>query len=345
MTETRTLNDALSDYYAQRRGKYSTSTWEAHEGQLERFRTWVTRETQPNVYLDDIDDRLMVRYFNRLRPPAYSPSSYNNYRQYLGAFWKYCQGEGWIRTNPMRHVDPMRPQRRVRLQLSADELLALLDGATPRDRVALAVGMNTGLRGGDIAALTVGSVNLANNTLLAWEEKTDQETELPVTAELRAELLRWFQHYAEATGTTVESLPNHWTLVPPARGHAVNVHDLSLGYNVVYKVESRYTHPEKIVQRALTRIGHATHREGFHTLRRSAARELFELALAEKRGDPIRIAQALLGHKSIKTTEIYLGITHEKMLRDEMMRGKSFLSRAANHAAEENDERGERKHA
>lgn len=330
MNETLTLNEALSDYYHQRKGRYSQATWDAHEGQLERWRTWVTRETQPNVYLNDIDDRLMVRYFNRLRPPAYSPSSFNNYRQYLNAFWKFCQGEGWVRVNPMRHVDPMRVPKRIRLQLSSDELLRMLDDATPRDRVALALGMNTALRGGDIAALTVGSVNLGNNTLLAWVEKTDQEMMLKMPAELRPELIRWFEHYAAACGVPDWTrLPNHWTLVPPARGHARNVHDLNAGFVVHYKTGSRYAHPEQIVQRALQRLGHPTKGEGFHTLRRSAAREMFDLAVEDGVGDPIRVAQALLGHKSQKTTETYLGLTHEKTLLDQMMDGKPFLTRRA----------------
>jgi integrase len=333
MADRLTLNDALRDYYTQRKGRYSASTWHAHEGQLERWRTWITRETQPNVYLDDIDERHMVRYFDKLRPPAVAPSSFNNYRQYLRSFWLYCREEAWVQTNPMRHVDAMRVPKRVRLQLSADELLALLDGAGPRDRVALAVGMNTGLRGGDIAALTVGSVNLGNDTLLAWEEKTDQETLLPITADLRPELLRWFQHYAEACDIPDwRKLPNHWTLIPPARGAALNVHDPSAGFRVAYKTTARYRHPETIVHRALERIGHDTHREGFHTLRRSAARELYNLAVRDGIGDPIRIAQALLNHKSQKTTEIYLGITHEKELRDGMMRGKAFLSRSVTSA-------------
>jgi integrase len=324
-----TLNSALADYYAQRQGRYSDSTWRAHEGQLEKMRAWVTRDTQPNVWLVDVDERIMVRYFNRLRPPAYSPSTFNNYRQYVRQFFAYCVGEGWMRTNPMRHVDPMRVPKRIRLQLSADELLRMIDDCeNPRDRVALAIGMNTGLRGGDIAALTVGAVNLGNNTLLAWQEKPDEETLLPVTAELRVELLRWFPIYAQAMALDDwMDLPNHWTLCPPAGGRAVDVTDLSKGFRVVYRPERRYTHPETIVQRALERLGHPTRQEGFHTLRRSAGREIYDLAVAERVGDPIRIAQALLGHKNQKTTELYLGITHERTQRDELMRGKSFLTR------------------
>lgn len=327
-----TLNEALSDYYRVRRGRYSRSTWDAHEGQLERWRTWVTRETQPDVLLTDVanpDDRYMERYFNRLRPPAYSPSSFNNYRQYLNAFWRYCQGEGWVRINPMRHVDPMRVPRTVRLQLSAAELLRMLEEATPRDRIGLALGMNTALRGGDIVRLNVGSVNLSNNYIQAWIEKTDEEMLVPITAELRAEILRWFQHYADAMEIEDwHDLPNQWRLVPPAQGQAVNVHDPNAGYRVAYKVDRTYRHPEEIVHRALERLGLPTYKEGFHTLRRSFARVLFDQAVADNVGDPIRMPQTLLNHKNRATTEHYLGVTREKQLLDDMMRGQSVLYRA-----------------
>lgn len=334
--ENLTLNEALEDYYRQRLANKAENTRSHHEGQLELWRTWITRETQPNVYLADIDERHMSRYFDRLRPPQYAANTYNCYRQYLRAFWDYCRGEGWVRTNPMRHVDAARVPKVVRLLLSADELMRMLDGATPRDRVALAIGMNTALRSSDAAALTVGAVNLANDTLTAWIQKTQTEEVLPLTQELRAELILWFRHYALATGVASwQELPNAWTLFPSMHSHTRK----GGGREAVYRIHTQYAHPEQIVHRALTRLGHPTFKEGFHTLRRSALRALFDLAAADGVGDPIRIPQALAGHKNRQTTEVYLGITHEKRLRDEMLRGKSFIGRAqqadaARHAEE-----------
>jgi integrase len=323
-----TLNDALSDYFEMRAGRYAESTWEAHVAQLERMRTWLTREVgDVNIHLSEPDERMMVRYFNRLRPPMKAPATFNNYRQYVNMFWSFCLKEGWIRTNPMRHVDPSPVPKKVRLQLSATELMSILDSASARDRIGLALGMNTGLRSCDITALTVGSVNLTNDTLHAEIKKTRDEDGLPITAELREELIRWFHHYADSHDLTVEQLPNHWVLLPPAHFQGFNVRKPEMGGRVVYKTTSVYTHPEKIVQKALEKLGHPTKGEGFHTLRRSALRCLYNLAASEGVGDPIRIPQALAGHKNRQTTELYLGITHEKKLRDDMLRGKSFLGR------------------
>lgn len=336
-----TLNDGLRDYYEVKAGKYEPRTWKSRVSRIEHWRTWVTRETQPNVYIDDIagpGDRYMERYFNKLRPPEYAPSSFNNYRQYLMNWWKYAMGRGWVLGNPMMHVDPVKVPKKLNLLLSAGELLSMLEEASPRDRIGLAIGMNTGLRANDITLLQIGSVNLGNNTLTAWIEKTDEERTFPITAELRVELLRWFQSYADVQGVSdVRLLPNDWYLVPPAHFFGANPGRAGNREGTIkFKPYKRLTNPERIVQFGLTRLGHATKGEGFHTLRRSTSRVLFEVAAADGIGDPIRIPQSLLGHKNRATTEHYIGVTHEARVRDDMLRGKSFLSRAAEMDAQAN---------
>ena len=324
-----TLNDALEMYEEARGGGYSASTWEAHTRQLEKFRAWVSRNDNlgGDCLLSEIDERLMNRYFNRLRPPALAPSSFNNYRQYLKLFFDFARAEAWVERNPMRHVDPVPVPKRKRLQLSAQELLQGLETASPRDRIALAIGMNTALRSGDIMSLKVGDVNLTNDTLHAYIRKTKTYDDIPITTELRAELIRWFAHYAQVMGVEPweENLPNRWTLVPPAHWQAVNVWKAADGGHLVYKPDMTNTKPQEIVHRMLERLGHPTYQEGFHTLRRSTARRFYELAMAEGVKDPMRMPQALLGHKRRDTTEHYLGMTVEKQMRDDLLRGKSFL--------------------
>lgn len=336
--QIRTLTEGLEFYEFQVAADFSASTWRGHKGRLQDFSRWVGAEFGENTYLTDIDQTDMVRYFKRLRPPTYAAASYNNYRQYLNAFWTYATRSGWVTSNPMLDVKAMKPDRRIRLQLSAEELLAALDGASPRDRVALAIGMNTALRAFDIVSLTVGQVNLIDNLLVAWVEKQDVEREFAITTELRAELLRWMRHYALETGWTLETLPNNYRLVPAAHNSALG-HDFSAGSRTVYKPlgERAMSNPEKIVHRALARLGHPTQGEGFHTMRRSALRALYDLAKDDGIPDPIRVPQTLAGHASRRTTEIYLGVTHEQQLTDEMLRGRSFLGRAAEAARDRND--------
>ena len=328
-----TLNRALEDYYHRREGRYSPATWRAHVEQLERFRRWVTARTAPYVLLDDIDDRIVTDYFRTLRArrKPISPSTHNSYRQIVKMFFQFCVRESWIRIDPTRHIDPMARRRRVRLQLTPQEMMQALRNANPRDRIALAVGINTALRAQDVMSLKVGDAALDVNYLSVWIEKTNTEDRLPITADLRDELIRWFKHYAQAMGVDDwTKLPNEWTLIPPMHSYSHNPHDAAGPRGVQYRADGRIRHPEVIIQRALKGLGHETKGEGFHTLRRSAARLVHDLAAADAdvHTPAIRVAQALLGHKNQSTTEGYLGITVEKQARDDLLRGKSFLHRA-----------------
>src|SRR5690348_6029113 len=108
----RTISECLRDYETARKGRYKASTWDAHSQLLERMREWIVHDFGYAPYIDDVDDKIMVRGFNRLRPPAYSASTFNNYRQYVGAFFTFCRGEVWLDINPMRHIDPLRVPKR-----------------------------------------------------------------------------------------------------------------------------------------------------------------------------------------------------------------------------------------
>jgi integrase len=333
-----TLNEALDDYYAQKCADLSAITLRGQESILERWRTWVTRETTANVYLADVDSKLMARYFMKLRPPAVAESTYNNYRQYLKRFWDYCREEDYVRINPMRHIDPLKVQKKERLRLSADECQKMLDlTEDPRDRIALSVGMNTGLRGCDVMSLKIGDVNLGDNVISAQIKKTRDATEKAITSELRAELFHWYEAYAEGMGLAdMMQLPNDWWLVPPRRGKAMKGQK---GWDNYYlpTSEKPFQHPEQILHRALARIGLDKKGEGFHTLRRTSGRIVHDLAAAKGSRDALRVAQAFYDHKTRRVTEDYIGIHAEKKELNELLSGQSLLGEAARIQQDKND--------
>lgn len=346
---TTTISAARKRYSADVLSNLRPSTQKKYTYRLDHWQAFVASETQPDVYLEDIESSLMTKYFNSLKPPAYEAGTFNYYRNIINGFWGYCLAEGWVHTNPMRNVRKLDVPEKPRLRLSASELLSILDNAEkddPRDRAALAVGMNTGLRNQDIAILTVGSVNLTNDTLTAFIQKTQKVEEFPITAELHDEMLRWFESYARVMGLdSFRDLPNHWTLIPSImsvvqRNYAPRV--------TRYKPESKYDNLQEVVQRAVLFLKMPIRdskgkslRIGFHTLRRSAGRIWFDTAAVENVGSAMRVTQAFLGHKSQASTEIYLGLTHDKVLRDGMMKGRSLLTNAATRDAESIEARAE----
>src|SRR5690606_30101648 len=84
---------------------------------------------------------------------------------------------------------------------------------------------------------------------------------------------------------------------------------------------------ERVVQGALGALGYPTRGEGCHTVRRSVARAFFDSMATDTGYDAaLRTVSAMLHHKSSATTEIYLGLTSERVRRDSLLRGRPFLS-------------------
>ena len=81
---------------------------------------------------------------------------------------------------------------------------------------------------------------------------------------------------------------------------------------------------ERIVQEALAAVGLPTKYEGTHTIRRAVARHFFDSQAALGHDGALRVTSALLHHRSASATERYLGLTSERVRRDEVMRGKPF---------------------
>lgn len=331
---TQTLDEAIFSYLMMKRNNVSPGSYRQVTSRMTHFRKWVPKMTQPNPYVSVIANhqlQLMPLYFSQLTPPAYSESTHNQARAIMKGFWDYCRAMSWIDVDPMFFVKNLQVPKKHRRQLSPDELLQILEEAdTPRDRIALAMGMNTGLRIGDIMRLKIGDVDLFSDTLFAYNQKSKKSMPLPVTAELREELIRWFEAYADAMGVAeIRLLPNNWTLIPAARWRPTSVRRPELGGRLVYKTDRQFTNAHRVVHRALEKLGLPTNQEGFHTLRRSMGRAQFDMLRAQGESDPLGVVKTQLGHKSRSTTEIYLGLTIEEARRDDLMRGKSFLRQAA----------------
>ena len=112
---------------------------------------------------------------------------------------EYLARRGLTKHDLLAFVEPMRVARKVRQQPSPDTLLAMLARANePRDRALLAVAANTGLRASEIARLRVGDLDLDTLTLRVWVSKSSMEDDMPVTADLAAEMRRWLLAYAKS---------------------------------------------------------------------------------------------------------------------------------------------------
>jgi integrase len=220
-----------------------------------------------------------------------------------------------------------------RRRLAPDEMLQLLEAVVdPRERGLIACSMNTGLRAGEITSITIGDVDLELGEIYLFRSKTSSDDRLPITARLERELRAWLTAYARELAEQpmrADMLLFPARTAPRLRGgnRPGEPRIMLLGALQPYKPIG---HPQRIIQRAMRAVGfEVTFQEGLHTLRRSAARALFEhiTAHASEPGydSALRTTASFLGHKNTTTTELYLGLSGDRRKRDAILRGKDFL--------------------
>lgn len=261
----------------------------------------------------------------------WSPSTRNLYRGNLGQFFKWCRNHGYM----PRDFDPMFGWRNERvptpekLRLDASEFYPLLDTADhPRDRAALALGLFTFCRGSEVASLRVNDLDLGNLTLDVYRIKTSDYDTLPVCEELREEMVRWLNWYRQDQGQLV----GNWFLVPSKKPYEWTWFDGQLrkvdGVPGL-RPERQIGHPYTIPQRALARLGYDTGGEGFHTLRRSGAYNLFQTLRSQGVDGALMRVSSMLGHRDTKITQHYIGLNMERDQRNRSIAGERMFPQIA----------------
>lgn len=259
-----------------------------------------------------------------------SSATFNSYLSRMRRFTSTAVAYGWLERDPLLGMEGRRreaPKERQRLEPA--ELLTLVEAArSPRDRIALAVAVNTGLRASEISALRIGDVDLGKLTLTVLISKTGPQFDhMPITAHLERELARWLTHYRKIMSSG--DLHSDWYLVPQqayAPRHLSE--DRTMDY--ILRPHRPVAQPYDIVKRALESCGLPTEQEGFHTIRRSVGRAYYELMKSKVGHESALVATAaLLHHRDIRQTQHYIGVQPERLERDTILRGQPFLELAA----------------
>lgn len=318
-----TLAGLTSSYLAAlESGGYAANTIRTRARVARAFLALTGDKPLSAVTAEDVD-----LYFANRSAAGLSPATSNLERTALTKMFDWALDRrllGAELPHPVRHRRRLRVQARPKRRLPASEFGRLLDAAEhPRDRAVLALGIYLLLRQSEIADLRVGDVDLTHGTVAVRVLKTGKHDLMPVSAELDRELRSWLSWYA----TQVGPLADHYRLVP-AKGRPVGaVTDGPL------KPTTPVAQPERIVHRALAAIGHETRdedgnpiRDGIHTLRRSAARAMFDRLVEDGYDGAGRVVQSLLHHASFRQTEVYLGIDMDSIRRDELLRGRPMFT-------------------
>lgn len=280
------------------------------------YRTWgdiAVDEIQPR----HVDDLFIGR--------SWSTGTRNIYLIALRNFLKYCRTHGYLAADfdPTSGWRTQTVEKREKTWLSLPALGALLDAAGhARDRAFIALGIYTFMRASEIVQLRWKDIDLQRNEIHIYRVKTKQADQLPICAELRYELAAWAVYVQQELG----DIDPEWFVVPsigprPMKGVAGKRKLVPSGEPNRLRPDRPIGRPQRIVKQAMEAIGVGGVGDGCHVLRRSGARSLFEQLRETGYDGSARRVQSMLGHASVITTEIYLGIDNERRQRNEMLAG------------------------
>ncbi len=189
--------------------------------------------------------------------------------------------------------------------LTLSEITLLLDSPSKgiigiRDKAVMEVLYSTGIRGCELCALDVQDINLKENEIHIKDLKTRTERRLPLARKSKAVLRQYFLTGREALSRRerIES--------------AVFLNRFGRRLNKQWI--------QSIIKKHIKRSGIQKHITP-HCLRHSCATHMLQ------NGAPLKIIQQMLGHKSLRSTEIYTRVLKAEMKPSKPRRDKKKFKR------------------
>jgi site-specific recombinase XerD len=290
------------DYLVEERGLRPASLL-GYRHHLDRFEIYLQRigvasirELSPTIVTAFVVDRAAA---------GLAKSTVRDSAGVLRVFLRYLHREAILATDLSASVGWPQVYRlsNIPRSISWDEVNRVLAGverrteAGRRDYAILLLLVTYGLRGREIAALTLDDIDWKHERLAIPERKAGHSTAFPLSAVVGGALLDYLQHGRPAT------TDRHvfFRAVAPRR---------PIGASAVSSLSRSY----------LLKAGVEVPRPGSHTLRHSAVQRLVDANFDLKTiGD-------FVGHRSARSTEVYAKVAVEKLREVALGDGETVLS-------------------
>jgi integrase len=278
------LSATIESYLTHVKINQKLNTWRRYRSVLGHFRDYFASKK----YLNEILRGEIIEYRDFRSTKVVSPVTLNTEITMIRAFLYWCVEFKGLKENPAAKIKPRQVLQRPPETYSDEELAAMLAKADPVERAVLMTCCYTGMREQEIC-------------YLAWEDVDLKKKLLRVAAkpEYGFTPKTWEERGIEMSDRLVEAfkeLPRkHRWVFPTVRG-------------------KRHAHIYKIVERVAERAKVA--RAHPHKFRSTFLTRLLQS------GCDIANVQELAGHKSIKTTQRYLGVSTQ--LRREAVNRLNF---------------------
>lgn len=320
------LSDAIDRYLADRRSKgFAPETVRSNKRVLKHLLADVG-----NIHVSAMTHQHLDTFW--ARHDDWAPGTFNLARTILHTFLGWCQTRGLMpkTTDLLEGTRARKVPEKDRLVIPQGEWPALLEAARdPRDRATVAIGLYLFTRVSETTNLRWKDIDFQNHVISVYRSKTQTLDVLPMCEELEHELKRWRLEYGRLMGEVPKP---GWTVVPPYEnvrweGVPGKRGVLRPTSNPVLRPTAVQTDATGRIQKVLADAGYdLDKREGGHTLRRSGATALYNELSDRGHDRAIRMCQAMLGHASIQTTEVYLALNLDRKARNDLLAGKPMFT-------------------
>jgi len=281
--------DRFIGYLEAERG-CSPQTLRAYSGDLMRFALFAAPDA------DEFDPTTVSlvqlrHYLAHLRQSGAARTTIARKVASLRSFYRFLIREGVVSDNPATSLTVPRLEKRLPVFLDEDQVTRLLDAPDPaepagrRDHAILEMLYSTGMRIGELAAVSLEDLDLIGEVVVA-KGKGKKERLVP----LGAAAVQALRDYLEVRGTIAQRRRTN------RRALFVNKAGGRLSDRGVRRIFHKYAR----------RVG-LPDRVSPHTLRHSFATHMLN------HGADLRSVQELLGHASIASTQIYAHVTTEQL--------------------------------
>ena len=274
---------------------YSETTLKRDDSNLRRFIGWCDERSlaHPNQITKPILERYQKHlfYYRKENGQGLSPSSQHHYLTSIRLFFKHLTRENYLLYNPASELIIIKRRTSLPVVLSHQEIDALMQQPNTnkprgvRDRAILELFYSTGIRRSELANLELQDVSMDRKTVHVRQGKGNKDRLIP--AGTRA--LNWVRDYLDQVRPQL--LTDHTNPTLFLNDYGDRYQGTKLGDNV-----KRY-----MVKAGIEAIGSC------HLLRHAMATHMLE------NGADLRYIQAMLGHASIETTQIYTHVSIRKL--------------------------------
>jgi len=295
-----TIFDWAEEYLDFARERFAVKTYKEKKYAFSRL----CKSFKPQLPVENLSPSTALAFLST-QAKKRSGNASNKDRKNLSAAWewgrKYLDGFPKDDVNPFRSVDKFPEKRSPRYVPSEDDFWKVYNVAEGQDQIMLLTYLHLAARKKEIFNLTRADIDFGNNQVRLWTNKREDGNReadwLPMTSELRSELMGWWQN------RPVKDSPYMCVCLDDK---PVNEHLFGKPFT------SRQRLMKSLCKKAKVKPF------GFHSIRHLTASILYH------KGYDVAVIQAILRHKSPTTTNQYLkslGLEHTRKALEEGLKG------------------------